>query len=337
MKKFFVLLAVLVVSSGAIVFAQDEEDQPIVTSERIQVTASRIPEAVEPEPASITIVTADELIATGANDLPSALSLVAGVSIAPGGDGGPASSVPELWGLREFDAFLLVVDNVPWGGAFNPDLATLDLNSIDRIEILRGAAPVMYGATSFVGVIHVIHLAPDTHGFNVKAYGGNFSTGGASGRAALPSSDTWKHWLAANFDSVGYRDDRTGYNRTHFLYRATSKVGEGLFHFDSDLTFLTQDPASPHPRSGPVLTPLVPLDSNNNPSDAKQDANRLHFVGGYDRHVMNGDWSVIAAYTHTDRDIIKGFLSDVSESAELNAADSGRIKTNLIYMWIHIF
>src|SRR5262249_21976189 len=156
-----------------------EDEQPattsdITTSETVQVTASRLPEAVEPEPASLTIVTGDQLRATGAMDLASAMNLVAGVSIAQGSDGGPASSVPELWGLREFDAFLLVVDNVPWGGAFNPSLATLDLNDIDRIEVMRGAAPVMYGATSFVGVIHVIHMSADQKGDRVSAYGGNY-------------------------------------------------------------------------------------------------------------------------------------------------------------------
>jgi TonB family protein len=56
----------------------------------------------------------------GARDLRSALSSAIGVEIAPGGDSGPASSVPDFWGLKEFDAFLLVVDGVPWGGAFNP-------------------------------------------------------------------------------------------------------------------------------------------------------------------------------------------------------------------------
>ena len=70
------------------------------------------------------------------------------------------SSVPEFWGLKEFDAFLLVVDGVPWGGAFNPALSTLDLNDVERIEVQRGPAPVMYGATSFVGVIQVIRRTP---------------------------------------------------------------------------------------------------------------------------------------------------------------------------------
>src|SRR6185369_15943983 len=88
-----------------------------------------------------------------------ALSLVGGVEGTPGGDAGPSGAVPSIWGLREADAYLLVVDNVPWGGAFNPATPSLDLAGVERIEILRGPAPVMYGATSFSGVIHVIHYA----------------------------------------------------------------------------------------------------------------------------------------------------------------------------------
>src|SRR5262249_30429760 len=79
-----------------------------------------------------------------ARRLAEALALGMGVSGGRGGDGGPASSVGEMMGLREFDAFLLVVDDVPWGGAFNPALATLDLTNLDRIEVVRGSAPVLY-------------------------------------------------------------------------------------------------------------------------------------------------------------------------------------------------
>src|SRR6476469_4130795 len=125
----------------------------------IEVTTSKIAEPVDQTPAMITVVSGEELRARNVQDLRQALSLVAGVDIAPGGDAGPAGSVPGLWGLREFDAFLLVVDGVPSGGAFNPALPTLDLTDVERIEVLRGAAPVMYGATSFVGVIQVIHYA----------------------------------------------------------------------------------------------------------------------------------------------------------------------------------
>jgi len=306
------------------IFAQEQQEEETTniprTEEKIQVTATRIPEAVEPEPAAITIVTGEVLKATGAHDLATALSLVGGVSIGPGGDGGPASSVPELWGLREFDAFLLVVDDVPWGGAFNPALSTLDLNDIERIEVLRGPAPVMYGATSFVGVIHVIHLAAFDTSKGVRADIGNYSSGGGAVRLALPSSETWKHSIAGNFDQQGYRDDRTQFDIGHLLYRAQKTAGEGMLHFDVDLSFLTQDPASPHPRAGAVLDPSVPLDANHNPSDAEQDENRYHFVGGYDSNLFGTQWSIIGAVTHADRNIIKGFLSDVSNEADPNTA-----------------
>ena len=48
---------------------------------------------------------------------------------------------------------------IPSGGAFTPALATLNLANVERIEVVKGAAPVSYGATSFVGVIHVNHYA----------------------------------------------------------------------------------------------------------------------------------------------------------------------------------
>lgn len=320
---FASLLLLAFFINTAPIFAQDQEEETTNiprTEEKVQVTATRIPEAVGPEPAAITIVTGEELRATGAHNLATALELVGGVSIAIDGDGGPASSVPELWGLREFDAFLLVVDDVPWGGAFNPALSTLDLNDIDRIEVLRGPAPVMYGATSFVGVIHVIHLSASNPSKSVRADIGNFSTGGGSVRVALPSSETFRHSIAGNFDQQGYRDDRTQFDIGHLLYRAQKNAGEGLLRFDVDLSFLTQDPASPAPRAGAVLDPNVPLDANHNPSDAEQDENRYHFVGGYTSNLFGTSWSILGAVTHADRDIIKGFLSDVSNEADPNTA-----------------
>src|ERR1043166_2450203 len=125
----------------------------------VEVVATRLPEAPHEVPAAIEVISGADLRARGATSLKEALALAAGVAIAPGGDTGPASGVAEFWGLREFDAFLLVVDGIPWGRALNPAVATLSLRDVERIEVLRGPAPVTYGATSFVGVIHVVHTA----------------------------------------------------------------------------------------------------------------------------------------------------------------------------------
>lgn len=293
---------------------------PATVAETIQVVATRVAEPIGPVPAAITVVSGDELRARGADDLPSALALVAGLSLAPGGDGGPASSVPEIWGLREFDAFLLMVDGVPWGGAFNPALATLDLNNIERIEILRGPAPVLYGATSFVGVIHVVHFAAGEGVRSTTAYGGNHSSGGASVYLPLASAGNYHQSLAANYDTKGSSADRAGFDRGHLLYRGALAAAGGNFRFDFDATFLQQEPASPHPRAGRVLSPDVPLDANHNPRDSKLDENRFHFVGGYDRELAGGAWTTTLAITDTERDITRGFLLDIDDSVDPNAA-----------------
>src|SRR5215469_15828700 len=96
----------------------------------VTVTATRIPEPIDQIPATISVVSGEELRARAAQDMASALSLVSGVEAPAGGDAGPSSAVPSFWGLREFDAFLLVMDEVPWGGAFNPAITTLNLNDV---------------------------------------------------------------------------------------------------------------------------------------------------------------------------------------------------------------
>ncbi|MGE5233922.1 MAG: TonB-dependent receptor [Acidobacteriota bacterium] len=321
MRRAFALSLLVLACAPAAWAEQPASDIP-VASATIEVTTTRIPEAVESEPATISVITGEELRDRGATDLPSALALVGGVSIAPAaGDAGPAGSVPEFYGLREADAFLLVVDGVPWGGAFNPALTTLDLTDVERIEVLRGAAPVMYGATSFVGVIHVIHRAAGAPGREVSAWGGSFGSGGAAASTPLPALGGYRQSLAVGFDRQGFRDDDTSWRRGHLLYRGAAQAWGGDLHLDLDGTFLRQDPASPMPRAGHVVPdPSVPLDSNQNPDDARADEDRLHLVTGFDRPLGAASWSTTLAVTRAARRNTRGFLGEVSEDVDPNAS-----------------
>jgi iron complex outermembrane receptor protein len=303
MKRAF--LAACVFLCAAALFAQTEVPKQ---SETIEVTATKIPEEVMSVPAHITVIDGDDLRKRNVTDLGSALALTAGVDIAPGGDQGPAGSIPEMWGLREFDAFLLVVDGVPWGGAFNPDLPTLDLTDVDRIEILRGAAPVMYGATSFVGVIQVIHREPGAPGM-ARASAGSYGSASLAASLPLSQSTAFRQSILANVDRHRLHGDAGGFDRAHVLYRAAATTGGGTFHFDADGTLLRQDPSSPHPLDGSVLTPLVPTDANHNPSDAKIDDSRLHLVAGYDTKIGATPWTTTLAVSHSSVNSIRGFLN----------------------------
>jgi outer membrane receptor protein involved in Fe transport len=275
--------------------------------ETIEVTATRIAEDVTVVPASITVVDGAELRARNATDLAGALALVAGVSAVGGSDAGPAAGVPEMWGLREVDAFLLVVDGVPWGGAFNPDLPSVDLTGVDRIEIVRGSAPVMYGATSFVGVIHVIHRQAGTGEGEVRAAAGSYGSGSIAAIVPLTQSSTLRQSIVANLQRRGFEGSRTQADLGHVLYRA----GAGAFHFDADASIVRQDPGSPHLRQGPVLSTLVPIDANHNPRGARLDENRIQLSGGW----TGRNAGVTLAVTHSDFDILRGFLGGVDGSA----------------------
>lgn len=288
-------------------------------SEYIEVTATKIAEDVTEVPAAITVIDGDDIRARNATDLASALGFVAGVSVAPGGDGGPAGSVPEMWGLREFDAFLLVVDGVPWGGAFNPDLPTLDLTNVDRIEVLRGSAPVMYGATSFVGVIHVIHRAAGAPGATARLSGGNYSSGGAAISLPISSSTSWAQSISASFDSKGFRPERSGYDAAHVLYRSSSQLGGGTLHFDLDGAMLRQDPYSPHLRQGRKLSTVTPLDANYNPRNARIDENRYQATLTWDSKLLSSPWTTTFSVGRSDYDIVRGFLGEEFDSPEENA------------------
>lgn len=272
----------------------------------VEVTATRVPEPIDQVPASVSVISGKQLRARGATDLRTALALVAGVDAPPGGDRGPAGAVPSLWGLHEFDAFLLVVDGVPWGGAFNPAIQTLDLTDVERIEILKGAAPVVYGATAFVGVIQVIHYPAGRAADQVRVGYGKFGSLRASGSAALPALGDWRQSVAVNGRRRRFSDPREGVDDGKFLYRGGGALLGGELRLDADVTLQRQAPSSPVIRQGTAL--VTPADANFNPDDARIDTHRYHVTLGYHRHTPLGSWDTLLSYAHSNVVDVRGFL-----------------------------
>lgn len=313
-----------------------DQAPPSPDPEYVEVTATRIPEDVETVPASMTIISGDDMRRRGARDLYSALALAAGIDIGPGGDGGPAASVPEFWGLREFDAFLLVVDGVPWGGAFNPALATLDLSDVERIEVLRGAAPVIYGATSFVGVIQIVRRAPGAKEGRLGISAGSYGSGSLAGRTALPAWGSLVSSVSAQLERAGFRDDRTRFERGHVLWRGSVPAGGGHVRLDLEGTWLRQDPSSPHPRDGVELSFDVPLDANHNPTRSRLNERRIFVAAGYEHAIRSASWSTTLAVTRSSQGILRGFLVDLSSTSPNAHGIRENISTNDLYFDSHL-
>src|ERR1035437_3779611 len=324
-------------TSARPVFGQDTTQKPAVPIAQVEVVATRTPEAPHDVAASIEVLSGADLRARGATTLKDALSLAAGVSIAPGGDNGPASAVPEFWGLREFDAFLLVVDGIPWGGAFNPAIPSLSLRDVARIEVLRGPAPVTFGATSFVGVIYVVHNAAAESTSYLATTGANYGSGSLAADLALPLGSAWKSRLSADYDQQGFADARTSFSRGHALWRVGNIEKNSKTWFTTDVNVLRQDPASPQPRGGATLSSLVPLDANHNPDGAYLDEDRVSVAGGWERPVLNGaTWGTTASFTHSSQRILRGFLTTLANTPDNSSGFRENIEVNDLYADTHI-
>ena len=298
--------------------AQADEFGPVELSP-VQVTATRIPKAADLAPDYITMLDGADLRARRVTDLRGALATVAGVEAPPSGDAGPASAVPSFWGLHEFDAFLLVVDGVPLGGAFNPAIPDLDLTDVERVEVLKGAAPVLYGATAFVGVIQVVHYPAGQTPNRISVGGGSYGSWRGDASVALPDLIGFKQSLALSARRDGFSDPRERVNNPKVLYRAAGDVFGGQLRLDFDYTAVRTVPASPVERAGTALTTATPLDANYNPADARIDETRHHGVLGYLYPTPLGAWDTTLSLAYSRIDDVRGFLR-----TDLVNADSQR-------------
>jgi iron complex outermembrane receptor protein len=177
-----VLIATLAWALASHVLAQGPEEPAVV------VTATRFPEQRLDAPIGMTVITAKQIAESAAKTLPQLLSQEAGI-VTRDSTGGPDWQID----LRGFgitgDQNTLVLLN---GQRLNEiELTTIGwtaipLDSIERIEILRGSGSVLYGGGTTGGTINIITKTPPpgataaSIGGSVGGYGTNEVRAGAS-------------------------------------------------------------------------------------------------------------------------------------------------------------
>ena len=147
--------------------------------EEIVVTGTRSERPLGSSPVATKVVTAEDIVASGAEDVGDLLQQVPGVDIQQGFLG----STVRLQGLDP-EHVLVMVDGQRVtgraGGAI--DLSRIPVDSIERIDIVEGSGSALYGSDAMGGVIHIITRDPtsDTR-VHARARGGTIGTGDVSG------------------------------------------------------------------------------------------------------------------------------------------------------------
>lgn len=152
------LLSIIVLTLPAV--AGTTAPSPGNEEEAIIVTASRLPQLIEEVPASVEVITAEEIRAAGATTVEDALTLGANVVVRTNGDTG-ALSTANLQGATSNQVQVQLNGRpINPGTSSSVDLSLLPLGDIERIEIVKGAASAQYGANAIGGVVNIITKEP---------------------------------------------------------------------------------------------------------------------------------------------------------------------------------
>lgn len=237
-------------------YAQDFErdtlklDEVVVTSRFTTPTeVSKLPVPLSQAPLSVSKVSMPMITDLSLNSLMDVARNVTGVR--------PNNSYGgfQTFNIRGFNAFVVVTDGIRderhnlYASAPNTSLA-----SIESIEILKGAASVMYGHSALGGVISLVHKQPtqETHvntKLSIGSWGRYAIQGGAGGSIAegidfrtdfsMSGGDGWRHTNDKNYNAYFALNFRlTDADKLNFSVSAKNDhygTDTGQPHFDNDI------------------------------------------------------------------------------------------------------
>jgi len=228
-----------------------------VQLEPVVVTATRLPTRAGAVPEAVTVLSGAELRAAGITTVFEALREVPGAAVVQTGSFGGQTSLFLRGGQSNYVKVL--VDGVPVnqpGGSY--DFANLTTDNVDRIEVLRGPASVLYGSDAVTGVVQIFTRAGMGPGqADLSLQGGTYGTQGFAAGVAGASAGRGVTYSvgASRFASDGMYAFNNRYHNTVFssLLRATPDT-----RTDATFSLRYDDNAYHFPTNGAG----VPVDRN---------------------------------------------------------------------------
>ena len=204
--KIAVLLALLLL---VIPSASAEEK---TTFDEIVVTATRIEEPLGEISGSVTIVTQEDIQKMNAAFLPDVFRHISGLHVIQYGGAGKTASVLIRGGSSSHT--LVLIDGIRMNstttGGF--DFSGINVDDIERIEIVKGPQSTVYGSDAMAGVISIITKKGEGPGkADASLQAGSYETMKAVGS------------IAGTYKTAGYR-----LTATHFRTDGVSAADSGM-------------------------------------------------------------------------------------------------------------
>ena len=186
----------------------------------VLITGARFASVPELAPIGATVISADEIRRAGVSDVNQAIRKIGGVYGRQSLDASPDFALDlRGFGSNSSQNMVVVLDGVRLSEneLASPVLSTIPIETVERIEIIRGASSVLYGEGATGGVIRIVTKRPATR----ARHGALFVEAGQFGQHDVRAS------VAQSWDAVSL--DAAIDNQASDNYRANSRFRQDAF------------------------------------------------------------------------------------------------------------
>lgn len=199
----------------------------------VVITAGRTPVEVQQAARIVSVITKSEIERSPAQNLNDLLRFIAGVDIRQRGAFGAQADISIRGGT--YDQTLILLNGVnltdPQTGHNNLNLP-IDLESIERIEILQGPAAKSFGPNAFNGAINIITGNNNHNHIRSSVMAGQYGLNKASVNISNTTGN-FDHFLSiSKMSSDGYIKN-TDFSNTNIFYQAKYKHKAGTLDFQT--------------------------------------------------------------------------------------------------------
>ena len=207
--------------------------QPIYELDEVVVTANRYPTLLQDVTVGAMVIEREEIEQLSALSLHEILSAAAGIEFKDYGTPGSVTSISTRG--TPSNGTLVLVNGQPLNAITNgmADLSVIDINTIERIEIVKGPVSSIYGANALGGVVNILTISKANNPrVEIKFTPATttidkpFQATNASLRIGLPVNTTTFHLAGAYTHDAGPRSnsDLTKYHVTGAVFHKTGRL-----------------------------------------------------------------------------------------------------------------
>lgn len=217
MKKLTLFAAILMATTPT--YSQDTTVIKTIDLSAAEVTGTRAPLPADKAVRLVQVLDRQAIQASSAQSVNDLLKQVAGVDVRQRGAFGIQTDISVNGGTEDQLTVLLNGINIsnPHTGHLTFDLP-VNIDDIERIEVIEGGASRVYGCQAFSGAINIVTCTDNDNHLQAHAYGGSYGTAGANAGLTLTTSD-FNNRLSGGYvrsDGGTYNDD---FNKANAYWR----------------------------------------------------------------------------------------------------------------------